>query len=202
MKIIKLLFLLSFCWIALAMPSDAALQGSVRLNDNAAPQDGTCTNNLQAEVDAVIPPAPNRFTLRTGQQHLMSDLATQQFSQPRLEPKQAVIVHLLPRQQQLQSNIQHQLSAIGIQWNMATLVIQYVDLNSDLYGNIQCGDVFLSLNGLSPQQGLVLKTNFGNEQTLVDLRFVHNHQYLNITCHRHPVAWFTPGFQQLLMSCY
>ncbi len=134
----------------IALPVNATLKGSVCRNDKTAQQNTDTASDLQAQIEAVVPPAPSRFTLQTGQQHLISDLAMQQFRQPRLEPRQAVMVQLSPRQQQLQSKAQHQLSAMGIQWNDDTGIVIYVDKNSDLYTKVFQGDVFMSINESVP----------------------------------------------------
>jgi hypothetical protein len=201
MKITNMLGLLFSCWAILSMPASAELQGSVTCEDKTISQD-----SVQNQIDQIVPPAPSRFKLHANDQNLVSGAAMEQFREPTFKPQQAVMVHLPSHPKHLQSNLKDRLSAIGIEWNNCGCIIRYVDPNSDLYGQIQCGDVFMSMDGLKPQQGTILKTNFGNEQTLMDLRFLHNHQCITIMCHRHPITWFVPWFQEELMSgrwrCY
>ena len=57
--------LLALLFIALIVfPADATLKGTVQSNNNESTQD-TPGNNLQNQIDQIVPPAPSRFAMQT-----------------------------------------------------------------------------------------------------------------------------------------
>lgn len=91
---------------------------------------------------------------------------------------------------------QHQLSAVGVYWE--NYIIRFIDPNSDLFGQIHPGDRIISVDGLDPNYARQIRHNFGQEQTLVTVVYLHNSEQIQASCHRHPISSFSPFMQAIL----
>jgi hypothetical protein len=121
---------------------------------------------------------------------------------PDLKSLPGVSVQLPHKQKRLKESAEHQLSAVGVYWTVSDHIVRYVDQRSDLYTKVFQGDVFVSEDDLEPSLARARRINFGIEQTPTTVDFIQYGQLHSYTCMRHPVSWFSPWFQHLLMSTY
>lgn len=105
-----------------------------------------------------------------------------------------IAVKLRPRNT-LVAQATHDLSAVGIRWRADNHRINYIDRNSDLYGKVQLDDIYVSIDGLTPEQSKQSGYYLNNENTSVQVKIWHNSTIYTLTVYRHPISTFGPGWQ-------
>jgi len=94
----------------------------------------------------------------------------------------------------LQGQASHELSAVGFMWHTNDHRIYYIDRNSDLLGKACLGDIYMGMDGLSPEQASNSQHYLNNENTPVQVQIWHNSTIYTVTAYRHPISTFGPAW--------
>ena len=190
-----LLSFLLYCLISSYAASNATLEGSIRYNDTTVSQDSV-VNNLQPEIDLMIPPAPSRFRLKIDtlshnpeQQSLVSDNAKLAFNQPR-NNIMWTRVNVANRPSQFQARVNHGEAPVGVIGCMfdpiaGTFLAVYPGSDLLRFG-IHPGDSYLAISGQPIVHSISWFQNMtrGQPGTYVSMTVLHNGRPTDISVMR------------------